>query len=129
MSSRAFTVWILMMASSVLPEVTEANFADAPPRRLGDAVVHLYDYQIEAMRANARVKVYKWARQLGKDFVASLEACFNALEDHKPWFIVALTERQSLATFDKVKMHLRAFGVVLRDMKFSDDGAGTVEQT
>ena len=86
-----------------------------------NALVPLYGYQTEALQAKARVKVYKWCRQAGKDFEASLEASFNAVEDHQPWYIISLTERQALATFDKVKQHLRAWGVVLRDLRFIDE--------
>ena len=65
--------------------------------------------------------MYKWCRQSGKDFTASLKACLSALAKPEAWFIVSLTERQALATFDKVKMHLRAFGVVLGDLQFIDE--------
>jgi len=113
-----------VMAMAALPDVSDANFAETSKRAVRQAVVPLPGYQHEAMKAKGRVEVYKWCRQSGKDFTAALKASLQALSTGQPWFIVSLTERQALATFDKVKMHLRAFGVVLTDLQFVDEELG-----
>ena len=95
----------------------DPDFADAPKEKLGTAIVPLAKYQKEAIANKTRIKIYKWCRQSGKDFTASLEAVLDALTSHQKWFIVSLTERQSLATFDKAKMHCRAIGVALNDIQ------------
>ena len=112
------------MTTAILPEVTDANFVNAPKRKVHNAVVPLPAYQYEALDASARIQVYKWCRQSGKDWVAALKASLLALSTGEPWFIVSLTERQAIATFDKVKTHLRAFGVVLEELAFTDEARG-----
>jgi len=109
---------MIVVANKAFPD---PSFEDAPRHRIGGAVVPLCDFQREAIASAARIKVYRWCRQAGKDFTASLEATLDALKKNQAWFIVSLTERQSLATFDKVKMHCRAWGVVLTDMNFVED--------
>lgn len=115
-----FTVFVMTLATA-LPELPSPDFQSAPKRSIGNAVVPLPHYQMEALSTKRRVKVYKWCRQSGKDFTASLEACFNALRDGQNWFIISLTERQSMATFEKVKMHLKAWGILLNDLHFTDE--------
>lgn len=111
---------MVAMGHNAIPVADERAFENAPRRRIGNAVVPLPAYQMEALQNRTRIKVYKWCRQTGKDFTASLEAVLDALTTHKPWFIVSLTERQSLATFEKVKMHCKAMGVALADLQILD---------
>ena len=116
-----FTILTAIIATSLSVYASSAFGTGTVAERLSRAIVPLYDYQREAIGVKRRVKVYKWCRQAGKDFLAALEGTISALEDGQPWFIISLTERQSMATFDKVKMHLKAFGVVLSDLQFIDD--------
>lgn len=109
---------------ATIPNITDANFADAPKRRVGDAIVPLYGYQYEAIRADARIQILKWCRQAGKDWIAALKACISAIQKPQAWYIVSLTERQSLATFDKVKQHLRAMDVAVSDADCTDETIG-----
>lgn len=109
------------MATQAFPDLQTADFAETPRRQVGRALVPLPAYQFEALTAQRRIKVYKWCRQAGKDWIASLEASLDALTTGRPWYIVSLTERQALATFDKVKIHLRAWGIVLGDLAFADE--------
>jgi phage FluMu gp28-like protein len=108
----------------MLPNVGDANFAAAPMRQLPGALVPLPAYQFQALLSHARIEVWKWCRQSGKDFTASLKATLHALQTHQPWFIVSLTERQALSTFDKVKMHCRALGVALADLRLVEGEQG-----
>ena len=99
------------------PDVNCRNFADAPRElQVGDALIKLTDYQLKAVQDKSRVAIFKWCRQAGKDFTASLIAVLDGLESGNNWYIVSLTQRQALATAKKAQTHARAIGLVVGDL-------------
>jgi phage FluMu gp28-like protein len=100
------------------PEVSCQNFNAAKHElKLGESVIKLTDYQLKAIQDKSRIAIFKWCRQAGKDFTASLIAVLDALETGNNWYIVSLTQRQALATAKKAQQHARAIGAAVGDLQ------------
>ncbi len=83
---------------------------------LPEELIKLTKYQQRYIKDTARIKVAKWCRQAGKDFITSLEAVMDALEYRRDWFIISLTQRQAEATAQKARMHCQAISGALPEI-------------
>lgn len=68
----------------------------------------LLGYQKRWIADKSRFKIGLWSRQVGKSFVASLEAVLDAVERKTLWIFLSAGERQSKELAEKARMHLAA---------------------
>jgi hypothetical protein len=66
----------------------------------------LFDYQLEAAKAEVRFQCIVWGRQTGKSTVVAVKAIFFAMKGNKTILVLAPTQRQAGLLFQKIRQHI-----------------------
>jgi len=78
---------------------------------LESGIIDLLPYQRRWVEDQSRFKIGLWARQTGKTFSSTLEACLDAYEGGNDWVFLSAGERQSKEMIRRAKSHVTALNM------------------